>query len=189
MTLTKQQTQLLEFVKEQHDDQKRKYTGEPYWTHPLSVAEIVSKHVNYGFVIEIALCHDLFEDTDCGYEDLIRQLAIIGYAPGENAAILDGVTGLTDVYTPNAYPYFNRKDRKELEAIRLGKTSDTVQSVKYADLIDNTGSIIEHDPGFAKVYLKEKMQLLDRMRIGDINLFVDCCHSLKEAMKSLKLKL
>ena len=33
--------QLLEYVKQQHGDQERKYTGEPYHVHLTAVAEIV----------------------------------------------------------------------------------------------------------------------------------------------------
>ena len=43
MELQERQWELFDFVKEQHQDHKRKYTGEPYYTHLLRVAEIVSQ--------------------------------------------------------------------------------------------------------------------------------------------------
>ncbi|MBO6535097.1 MAG: hypothetical protein JJ966_02665 [Balneolaceae bacterium] len=40
-----------------------------------------------------------------------------------------------------------------------------------ADLISNTYSIVEHDPGFAKVYLREKELLLEVLKEGDHTLW------------------
>jgi hypothetical protein len=41
------------------------------------------------------------------------------------------------------------------------------QTIKLADLISNSKSIMEHDPAFAKTYLEEKRLLLDVMTKGD----------------------
>lgn len=53
----------------------------------------------------------------------------------------------------------------------MSKISVNSQSIKYCDLIDNTKSIVQHDPGFAKVYLKEKFDLLQAMDKGNNDLF------------------
>ena len=45
-----QRSALLEFVKEQHGDQVRKFDNVPYWTHPLTVAEMV-EHLELGPVL------------------------------------------------------------------------------------------------------------------------------------------
>lgn len=181
LVLSNIQGKLLEFVIAQHGEQKRKYTFEPYWTHVLSVAEIVAVYEPRG--IEIALCHDLFEDTSCDFDRLYNKMIAIGYAPEHSYDTCTCVKKLTDVFTKEAYPYLNRLKRKENEAKRLGQISSISQSVKYADLIDNTGSITEHDKGFAKKYLQEKIQTLDQMRTGNIHLLIDCCSTLKNALK------
>ena len=41
--------------------------------------------------------------------------------------------------------------------------SKEAQMIKLADLIDNTKSIFKHDPKFAEVYIKEKVDLLEAM--------------------------
>jgi hypothetical protein len=41
------------------------------------------------------------------------------------------------------------------------------QTIKVADLISNTRSIVAHDPGFAKVYLEEKRMLLEVLTKAD----------------------
>lgn len=189
LQLTEKQQALLEFVKEQHGEQKRKYTKEPYWTHPLSVAAIIDKHGSPMLKkyngIEIALCHDLFEDTKCKFETLSKKLQEIGYSGPNALQISFSVLQLTDVYVPEKYPKLNRKQRKGFESKRLSGISPVAQTVKYADLIDNTGSIVQFDPGFAKTYLAEKMEILDGMRSGEIRIFVLCCHTFQNAINLL----
>ena len=187
MNLTDKQEKLFEYVTAKHGDQKRKYTGEPYVNHCMSVAKIVSEHEDN--CVEIALCHDLFEDTDCNFKGLYNQLLWIGYGRDESYDICTCVTELTDEFTHEKYPYHNRGKRKVLEAKRLGKISYRSQSVKYADLIDNTSSIVAHDTGFAKVYLKEKERVLENMRGGNKDLLNKCLNSLEEAMQTLSINI
>lgn len=164
------QSNLLAFVHISHFPQKRKYTGEPYTNHLRNVAEMAEKYVLYlGF--EIGLCHDLFEDTNVSAKELADYLLRIGYNSEQTAFIVNGVIDLTDVYTSEAYPNLNRKARKQLECERLSLISANSQSIKYCDLIDNTSSITKHDPSFAKVYLREKFDLLRVMDVGDNDLY------------------
>ena len=44
------------------------------------------------------------------------------------------------------------------------------QTIKVADIIDNTKSIVRRDPGFAEVYLKEKAALLEVLTKADAGL-------------------
>ena len=179
MKLTEQQEALLEFVKKMHGDQKRKYTGEPYWMHPLAVAEIVSKYENG--CIEVALCHDLYEDTGCDFSELYRAMVTIGYKLRFAYDVCTYVRELSDIYTRESYPHLNREKRKILEAGRLGGISPLAQSVKYADLIHNTESIVKEDPKFSETYLPEKEFILKLMTSGNPKLFSIC---LKHVLKN-----
>ena len=172
--LTPRQQGLLKFVKDCHGDQKRKYTGEPYWHHVVEVAEIVSEYIKDWLVLEIALCHDLFEDTKCDRTALIMSLLGFGYGSHEASTIANGVFELTDEYTKENYPELNRQQRKLKEAERLSIIKPEVQSVKYADLISNTTSIVNHDTAFAKTYLQENKAILDCMIDGNIDLRTNC---------------
>ncbi len=187
--LDSRQEKLLEFVISEHGEQKRKYTGEPYWHHVYSVANIVYGFVKECPVVEIALCHDLLEDTKCSGSWLYDNLYKFGYVGSECLEILNRVNDLTDYYTKERFPELNRRQRKEKEAFRLGALPEISQSVKYADLIDNTSSIVEHDPNFAEIYLKEKLEILNRMRGGNINLLIKCCYIWESAQKHLNKKL
>lgn len=174
------QKELLIWVKAQHEGQKRKYTGHPYHTHLEAVAELATRYEKrYPFIYEIAICHDLLEDTDSSFEELRLVLQSIGYAGVDATTVAYAVLDLTDVYTKDRYPNLNRKIRKEKEAQRLGRIDFFIQSVKYADMIDNIKSIVQHDPSFAKVYLEEKKQLIDKMREGNVDLLIECCYLLK----------
>jgi (p)ppGpp synthase/HD superfamily hydrolase len=140
------------FAREAHKDQVRKYTGNPYSDHLAEVAGIVST-LNLGqVVLATAWLHDCVED--CGVS-----LATIEDEFGVHVAI--GVSGLSDIESGN------RSERKQLSRERLASCSAWIQSVKCADLISNTSSIVMHDPKFAVTYLEEKRLLLDVMTKAD----------------------
>lgn len=143
-----------------HGEQIRKYTGEPYWKHCAEVAAIVQTAPGCSWeMIAAAWLHDVLEDTDHTADDIREQF-------GDVVATL--VEALTDTPTK---PGLNRATRKALDRARLAAASPEVQTIKLADLISNTASIVKHDPGFAKLYLKEKAALLDVMRSGDTALY------------------
>lgn len=175
-----QQAKLLEFVTEKHKDQVRKYIGEPYLVHLIAVAEMAEK-TNVFFGWEIGLCHDLLEDTNCDRFELFDHLISIGYTAITANHIRVNVEQLTDKYTKEAFPSYNRSLRKQLEADRLYNTSPDAQTVKYCDLINNTQSIVEHDKGFARVYLAEKRYMLSGMTKGDPSMRSKCIDCLNDA--------
>lgn len=186
LVLSVSQERLLEAVKAWHGSQVRKYTGEPYWNHPLSVARIVNHHDGSDLAVEIALCHDLFEDTSCSDLILLTILMFIGYSVSDSYKIVKGVTELSDVWTSERFPTMNRKTRKLLEVTRLSTISSISQSVKLADMIDNASSIIEHDPSFAKIYLEEKMLIFQNMKGGSEEMRKAFLASLDAAKQKLK---
>ena len=147
------------FAKQKHEEvgQLRKYTGEPYIVHPVAVAQLVAS-VDQGIdLIAAAFLHDTIEDTNTTYEELRD----VGF--GHPIASL--VVELTDVYVSPEQG--NRATRKELERQRLATVSPWAKTVKLADLIDNTRSIVLHDENFAKVYMREKQLLLEVLTEGN----------------------
>ena len=142
------------FAEKAHEGQTRKYTGEPYIVHPRAVANLVAARGGDKAMICAAYLHDVVEDCDV-------ELATIYNLFGPDIGLL--VNELTDEYTKENYPELNRRARKSMEADRLGKVSDRAKLIKLCDLADNTKTIVEHDPGFATVYLREKAHLLEVM--------------------------
>lgn len=179
------QAHLFGFVTLKHDQQKRKYTNEPYVTHVRAVADMADGKCAFGY--EIGLCHDLLEDTDCTGAELTEALLRFGYDVPDAAIIFNAVCDLTDVYTSEKFPSINRKHRKLLEAERLHTVAPASQTVKYCDLIHNTGSIVEYDRGFALKYIPEKEQILSGMNKGNKLVYRRALQSLHHAKKKLNL--
>lgn len=140
-------TEALRFAAEAHDGQQRKYTGAPYITHPMAVAEIVRQAMGTDEMIAAALLHDTVEDCGVPHE-------VIAWTFGLQVGKL--VHWLTD----DKLIAGNRAFRKQAAVDRLAQAPASAQTIKVADLIDNTSSIVKHDPKFAVVYLQEKEALL-----------------------------
>ncbi len=141
-----------------HAGQTRKYTGDPYIVHPLAVARLVWTFRGCEEMQAAALLHDVIEDTDATLADLKEAF------PNEGpklAVVPDWVMDLTDQCHDG-----NRAARKAAECQRLAGCSAEVQTIKLCDLIDNTSSIVKHDPGFARTYLKEKRALVEALDLG-----------------------
>lgn len=135
--------------------QLRKYTGESYIVHPAEVVSIVKTVPHTQEMLAAAWLHDVVEDTDV-------TLSTISIEFGMEVARL--VEWLTDVSKPIDG---NRAVRKALDREHTARAPAAAQTVKLADLISNTRSIMQHDEKFAKTYLEEKRLLLEVMTKGD----------------------
>jgi len=143
-----------------HGDQVRKYTGEPYWRHPEAVAALVKTVHHTPEMIAAAFMHDVIEDTDCTEEHMRSTFG---------DAVTDLVMWLTDVSKPTDG---NREARKRVDRAHTDAAPREAKTIKLADLIDNSRSITQYDPDFARVYLNEKRLLLDEaLRDGDATLW------------------
>ncbi|MBE9515939.1 MAG: bifunctional (p)ppGpp synthetase/guanosine-3',5'-bis(diphosphate) 3'-pyrophosphohydrolase [Proteobacteria bacterium] len=148
-----------EYAEKAHKGQKRKYTGEPYINHCITVSELVKSVDHTDEMLAAALLHDTVEDTEIAIMDIYFDF-------GE--PICSYVAGLTDVST---LADGNRAARKKIDRDHYINSSPEVQTIKLADLIDNSKSIVERDPEFAKVYMKEKEALLGVLTEGDPELY------------------
>tara|TARA_E500000178_G_C16809980_1_gene656471 strand:+ start:63 stop:557 length:495 start_codon:yes stop_codon:yes gene_type:complete len=150
--------EVLKFATKAHGNQKRKYTGEPYIVHPIAVSEIVQTVPHTDEMVAAALLHDVVEDTPVTIQEIETKF-------GSKVAELVG--WLTDISRPEDG---NRKTRKALDRDHSASAPAEAQTIKLADLIDNTKSIERYDPGFYQVYRQEKIALLDVLTKGDIAL-------------------
>ena len=69
----KQLDKAIQFATKAHEGQTRKYTGEPYIVHPLSVMEIVKTVDHTEEMLMAAVLHDTVEDTDVTLQDIDRE--------------------------------------------------------------------------------------------------------------------
>jgi len=148
-----------QFADVAHEGQKRKYTGEPYILHPVAVAELVRSVPHTPAMIAAALLHDVVEDTPITLDEIER---VFGFEVAVLVEMLTDVSKLSDG---------NRAARKAIDREHTAKASPAAKTIKLADLIENSKSIMAHDPAFAKVYLVEKALLLEVLREGDATLW------------------
>lgn len=145
-----------------HGLQKRKYTNEPYWTHCEAVVDILrTYYVNIDAYV-VGWLHDTVEDTwatSLDIQDLFGR------------RIANYVSALT--LPPKEFG--NRKHRYDYYNKILIDSCELVQTVKYADMLHNTSSIEKYDPDFAKIYLKEKRDLLPYINKGEKRLYQLVC--------------
>jgi GTP diphosphokinase / guanosine-3',5'-bis(diphosphate) 3'-diphosphatase len=119
------------FAAEFHKQQKRK-SGEPYITHPLEIAHLLTDMQMDLVCIQTGLLHDVVEDTAAKLEEIQQQFG------AEVAHCVDGVTKLSKIKLGN------REDRQaeSLRKMLLAMTSDIrVIIVKLADRLHNMQTI------------------------------------------------
>lgn len=156
------------FATSAHSEQKRKYTFEPYIVHPREVVDILrSVDIEDEEMLSAAWLHDVVED--CGVPiELIYGLF------GSRVGKL--VSDLTDVSKPTDG---NRATRKTLDLHHTAAADPDSKTIKLADLISNTKSIVKHDPDFARVYLHEKARLLEVLTEGNEILLIQARASIQ----------
>lgn len=143
------------FAERAHAGQVRKYTGFPYMTHLEAVIAILrSAGIDDETTLAAAWAHDTIEDCPVTAKDVESALS-------PDVAAL--VVWLTDCGPGTG----NRKLRKSMDRARLCQAPAAAQSIKVADLIDNTASIVEHDPDFAVTYMREKALLFPLLTKAD----------------------
>lgn len=155
-------------------DQRRKYTNEPYIVHPAAVVEIVRTVPHTKEMLAAAWLHDVVEDTPATIEEVRNTF-------GREVAAL--VEMLTDV---SCHADGNRAKRKAIDLAHTAKASPEAKTIKLADLIDNTRSIVGRDQNFARVYLKEKERLLEVLKEGDATLWAQAHALLLESRAFLQ---
>lgn len=129
--------ELKQWVKEKHAGQTRKH-GTPYYLHPFAVCNMLEEK---GFGLEYqaaALFHDLIEDTDVTYEDIVKKT---------NKEIAEIVKLLT------------KEPRYEMkEYIARIKENEIARIVKLADRIHNLTESIFAPISFRIKYVEETKQ-------------------------------
>lgn len=172
--MTKLEYEAKIFAEKAHAGQVRKYTNRPYITHPSAVVTLVKTVPHVEAMLAAAWLHDVVEDTPTRIEDIASVF-------GPSIALL--VENLTDVSTLDMG---NRKTRKRHDLAHTAQAYPAAKTIKLADIIDNTRLIVDHDPQFARIYLKEKMELLNVLTDGDPSLYSMAMQKIYEAEQKLK---
>lgn len=162
--------EVRDFADRAHGTQMRKYTPERYIVHPIRVMETCRLYDARLPILAAALLHDVLEDTDTTEQEMLRFLETV-MDEQDAQKTLELVVEMTDVYVKSAYPQWNRRKRKQEELMRIEQTSPDAQTIKYADILDNSNEIIAHDPHFGPKYLHEVRAVLKLADKGNKELY------------------
>jgi guanosine-3',5'-bis(diphosphate) 3'-pyrophosphohydrolase len=132
-----------------HRDQARK-SGDPYFIHPASVAEIIAELRLDTASVCAGLLHDTLEDTIATKEELSREFG------GEIAELVDGVTKLGKIN-------FISKEDRQAESFRkmvVAMAQDIrVLLVKLCDRLDNMRTLQHMKPEAQERIARETMEI------------------------------
>lgn len=121
----------IAYAREKHEGQTRS-SGEPYYTHPVEVACILSDMRMDKDTLITAILHDTMEDTDATYDDLKTTF-------GKDVAdMVNGVSKLTKIESQTV----EGKQAENFRKLLLAMSEDIrVLLVKLADRLHNMRTI------------------------------------------------
>jgi len=125
-------------------------SGEPYLSHPLEVAGILTKMKMDEVTVAAGLLHDTVEDTLAELSDILRLFG------EEVATIVDGLTKISKIH-------FVSKEMQQAENIRkmiIAMATDIrVLFVKLADRLHNMQTLGFHPPEKQEIIAKETLDI------------------------------
>ncbi|WP_299348309.1 bifunctional (p)ppGpp synthetase/guanosine-3',5'-bis(diphosphate) 3'-pyrophosphohydrolase [uncultured Shimia sp.] len=138
-----------EFGRDMHEGQFR-HSGEPYFTHPIDVARILTEQHLDDATIITALLHDTIEDTKASYSAVSEKFG------DEVAMLVDGVTKLTNLQLSST----ETKQAENFRKLFMAMSKDLrVILVKLADRLHNMRTIKAMRPEKQQIKARETMDI------------------------------
>jgi len=138
-----------EFGEKMHEGQLR-HSGEPYFTHPVSVAAILAEQQMDDATIVTALLHDTIEDTKASYAQVEERFGSV------IAELVDGVTKLTNLQLSST----ETKQAENFRKLFMATSRDLrVTLVKLADRLHNMRTIKSMRPEKQLQKARETMEI------------------------------
>ncbi|WP_171040081.1 HD domain-containing protein [Marinobacter shengliensis] len=138
--------------------QVREGSGAPYITHCAGVAQHVRRAGGDLAQIQAAYLHDTLEDTN-----LTGGQIHVMFGPDVCALVRQ----VSQISTLNDG---TRAQRTYIDLRHYARGSARAQTINLADILDNLKDISTLQPSFAKIYLREKADLVAALTLGDSTL-------------------
>ena len=136
-----------------HEGQFR-HSGEPYFTHPVAVASILTEMRLDDATIVTALLHDTIEDTRSTYDE------VQGLFGHDVAELVDGVTKLTNLQLSSEVKSGAAKQAENFRKLLMAMSRDMrVILVKLADRLHNMRTIRSMRPDKQAQKARETMEI------------------------------
>jgi len=138
-----------DYGRRMHEGQNR-HSGEPYFTHPVAVAAILTEMRLDDATIVTALLHDTIEDTRASWKDIAAKF-------GDDVAdLVDGVTKLTNLQLSST----ETKQAENFRKLFMAMSKDLrVILVKLADRLHNMRTIKSMRPDKQVQKARETMDI------------------------------
>ena len=139
-------------------NQLREYSGDPYVTHPMEVAELLSKNEADLNTIIAGVLHDVIEDTSRNQEDISKVF-------GKDVAEL-----CAEVSNPSK-DGLSKDEWDQAVLDHLSKASVRAQNLKCIDIAVNVGAgdiaLCVLDAKRARSYVPKKQKALKAMKLAE----------------------
>lgn len=149
LSVSKKVEQAIEFAAKMHQGQER-LDGTPYIKHPLNVAKYVlayKKSDNIETLLISACLHDVIEDTDATYYDIVRL-----FGPQVASIVLE-LTNDEDLK--------HEVGKTKYLEIKMKNMSSWALVIKLCDRLDNVSDLKSCSASFRNKYIKETMEILE----------------------------
>lgn len=166
-----------QFANKAHAGQVRKYTGQPYITHPARVASMVCLHgIASDETVAAAWLHDVVEDCGVSLGEITTGFGLEVMRLVEELTNGSVLLGLKEQGVPRA-------ERKRRDMDRLKHASQDAKVIKLMDRLDNlTEFATTDDQKFARLYADETDALL--LVIGDADL--ELASAIRERLSAMR---
>lgn len=161
-----------------HRGTMRRGKDEPYLNHPVAVCLKITRYAGKEYydanTLAAAILHDAWEDEGATLEEIVE-------------ATNEDVAGLVrQVSKVSKKEDGNRATRQQLDLDHYAKAEARAQTIKVADVDDNSYDVVDIDPKFAKRYLPEQRAKLDVLTKACPKLRAKAYRTLEKAEKKLE---